>query len=225
MNTHTHTKKSTVALLLAAALLISMVSTASAQIPWYLHSGDGAPGTKIMLKHDLLNTSGNVTINATGVIWTADEAAACDVPFPAKTWTGIICRTTNTGIQNYTAYIGYYNDTNSSFHSYGDSGKVTIEDGDYCPMEYFLPKNFTIPVTEFTVQDGQWLAVRVREVDGSSDIEAVTEKTAHATSGAVVLYPESEPAWPYPELSTLVLLSVGLLALMSYVVLRKRKTQ
>jgi len=197
-----------------------MVGTASAQIAWYLDSSEGAAaGVYKAWKGTGVSAGTDVSVDTSGEIWTADEAAECDVTFPSKTWTGAICRNTNESSHTYKVYIGRYD--GSSFHSEDSSEDVTISNPWYCNA-------FSIDnANAFTVPNGEWLALKVAASGGTDVIEVETGDHDHtnAPSGGSVLYPESEPAWPYPELSTLVLLSVGLLALMSFVVLRKRKTQ
>ena len=195
------TKKGIVVFLLAAALLVSVVGTASANsITWDLDQD--------LTMHDEAHTeTGSKAISATGnAIWKADDAAACDVYFPSRTWTGQIYRTTTTGDETFIAYIGY--SAGAFTPATGDSGTVTISAGsDHAAFSI-------VDAGAFTVSDKEWLALKVYSASG------VTVKTQ---GGSYVTWPEDDPAYPYPELSTLVLLSFGLLALAGFVVYSRRR--
>lgn len=191
-----------------------MVGIASAGTLLGLHSLEGAEaGVYKALINDNTTVFGTVPIASGGnEIWTANESALCDVSFPAKAWTGVIYRNTNVGSHTYKTHIGYYDDTDNSYYSAKKSDIVTIGDGLFC-------KNFTISDAAFTVPENKWLALKVVNEEATKPLTVVT------TGGSYVIYPEEVPAYPTPELSTLVLFSVGLLALGGYVVLRKRKLE
>jgi hypothetical protein len=124
-------KKRIAVAVLTVALLISMVGMASADINiyWCLDSSQGAAAGLYTMWKVVVPPGGiplgNVPISAgESEIWTANDAAACDVGFPAITWGGNIKRVETTDDQNFTAYIGYYD---GEFHSAGNSTEITIE--------------------------------------------------------------------------------------------------
>jgi hypothetical protein len=206
-------KTGIVVTVLAATLLFSIVTVTIASpdsIQWDLDSEFIATGVSQMERvgglSDTIGQSGTVTIGSGSyAIWRADEAAQCNVGFPAEEWTGRITRTTNVGDQCYKAYIGIWDGT--SFTSKGDSGVVTILSGEY-------HKTFSIEAEAFTVPEDDYLALNVTHEDGSLVIK---------TDGSSwVMWPLDDPAYPVPELPTIVLTSVGLLALAGYVGWRRK---
>ena len=196
-------KKGIVVCLLAAALLVSMVGMASAATVWHhLDSVEGAAsGIYKMWKDDGSECSGSVAITSGGSkIWTSNVPASCDVGFGGKLWNANIMRVGTTGEEKFTAYIGYYD--GSTFHSGGSSGEKTIPDGE-------AGLSFSFNAGAFTVPEGNWLAYKV---------ESSTGVTVDCTTGDSYVFFVAPPAYPVPELNTLVLLSVGLLALAGFVV-------
>jgi len=215
-------KKGIIVMVLTAVLLVSMVGAASAQpehnsIPWDLDS----EGIILVASPDIYRMercggpgddgqSRTVTIGSGSyAIWRADEAAQCNVGFPAEEWTGRITRTTSAGEQRYRAYIGIWDGT--SFTSKGDSGDVIIPSGKY-------HKTFSIEAEAFTVPEDDYLALNVTHEDGSS----LVIKT---DGSSWVVWPLDDPAYPIPELPTIVLTSVGLFALMGYVGWRRKNNR
>ena len=198
--------KSIVVCLLTAVLLVSMVGVASATM-YYLDSDKDTGGSEqyIMWKDSSGECSGSVDIGAdNSEIWTANEAASGDVDFSGgKNWAGNI-KCANDG-KKYTAYIGYYDGTN--FHSYGDSGEITISGGH---------GDFGITSSAFTVPTGKWLALKVAS---STGIIVSTTIGGLYNSG---VYFDTPPDYPVPELPTIILMSIGLLALLGYVGYRRR---
>ena len=207
-NQNASLKKSIVAFLLAAALLVSMVGMASAQdvITFYLDSSEGAAsGIYKMWQNDYSSISGNVEISAGGsAIWTANASAQYDAAFPAgKDWNGNIRRTTTSSDQNFTATIGYYD--GSDYHWDGGTAEITIESGEPA-------RTFVFDGSAFTVPEGSWLAYKV---------ESSTGMTINTHTGGVPgswIYYVTPPEYPVPELPTIILMSTGLLALAGFVV-------
>jgi len=96
-----------------------------------------------------------------------------------------------------------------SFTAHGNvDGEFTGNDAD-----------FTISASAFTVPKGQWLAFRVTN-NADKDFKIVTKDGSSYVSS-----PETDPGYPVPELSTLVLFSTGLLALAGYIGYSRRKRQ
>lgn len=204
-------RKSIVVCLLTAALLVSMVGMGSATM-YYLDSDiNASSGQHIMWKDSYSVCNGDVAIGVGGnKIWTANEPASCDVGFSeSKTWTGRIARTTTSSDQKFTVYVGYYD---NSFHSSGDSGEVTISTGD-------CYNDFSVTTSAFTVPEGKWLALNVTSSTGVTVTTLINQGFTDYRSGISFQTP---PDYPYPELNTLVLLSVGLLTLAGYIAYRRR---
>ena len=77
-----------------------------------------------------------------------------------------------------------------------------------------------------TTQDfavDEWLAIRLRWVDPpSSEILRIHYK-AELDSDSWITSPPTDPGYPVPELSTIILFSMGLLLLGGYVWLKRRR--
>jgi len=146
-------RKATVATLLAAAILISLVGMASANsITWDLDSG-----TPLIMWKPAHTESGSVTISLGEYkVWRANEAAtpAGGVYFIAEQWLGRL--TTWEDLSGkYTVDIGYSDADGSSFVSNGNTGSQ---------ISYTASKgasNFAIDADGFTVPQNKYLAFKV----------------------------------------------------------------
>ena len=194
------TKKGIVVIVLAAALMVWMVGIVSAySITWELDQNG------IMYKGDHTET-GSVGISAGGSqVWRSENAATPDggVYFSAKTWQGRLAMTTT--VEDYTVDIGYSNADGSGFTSNGVTGGHNSG-----------ASNFYITANGFTVPQGKYLALNVT---ATSALTVTTEGSSHVT------WPLDTPDYPVPELPTIILTSTGLLALLGYVVYRRRNNK
>jgi len=209
-------KKSVVTLVLAAALLVSMIGMASAvSQTWYLDSDSHPAGERYMWKNDTLNCSGQVNVGLLPRTWVADKPAQCDVTFPSGTWNGQLKWEAGIALSDNVYYrIGIYNSTTNTF---------TIRGYNYTLLSLALS---TDPVTEpfsittdepFTVHEGEYLAFQFKSASISIGRDIITDGDSWIKS------PDSDPGYPVPEFSTLLLMSTGLLALAGYVGLRRRR--
>ena len=206
------TKKGIVAFLLAAAVLVSMVGTASAgpSLKWDLDSG----ATLIMWEPEHTELGSVVIANGVCKVWRADQSAtpAGGVGFPAEIWQGRL----TTGVSlagKYTVEIGSSDANGASFLSNGVTGSET---------KYLASQGaslFDIDAKAFPVPQGKYLALKVCNTGHAAGITVTT------TGSSYVVWPQEEPDYPVPELSTLVLLSFGLLALFGYVGYRRRNNK
>lgn len=213
------TKKGIVAFLLTAALLVSAVGTASANsIDWDLDEVDGS-GHYVMWEPVAHTEDGSVVIaSGTHKTWRADQSAipVGGVWFSSEVWQGRLTTNENLdgvgGNGSYTADIGYSDADGSGFVSNGVTGSQS---------EYLVSHGASlayIDANEFTVPQGKYLALRISNT-GASSFTVTTAGNSYA------LWPLDDPLYPYPELSTLVLLSFGLLALFGYVGYRRRNNK
>ena len=172
---------------------------------WFLHND------VIMYKEDMSKPEGTYPSipNANYLTWLANYAAEVDVGFPAGTWTGII--TLNTAFpvgEEFEIGIGYYDG------SYHGAGLQTLT-GDGSKTTFSL----AISGSAFTVPKDDYLCLYVHNpAGGSADLVV---KTGGANS--YIISPETDPGYPVPELSTLILFSIGLLALAGSVLLTRRR--
>ena len=198
------TKKGIVAFLLAAVLLISMVGMASAYSQtWDLDSND------IMYKTANAE-SGTKTISASSSnVWKADQAAQCDCTFQEVNWDVTLKRTNAYSGQMVTAKIGVLDGT-----TFTPKGTGT---GNFPGTGAIVDISFNVPT--FTVPKDKYLALKVCEGSHNQLIVKTYLGCSHVTC------PHDEPDYPVPELSTIILTSTGLLALMGYVVYSRRNTK
>ena len=196
------TKKSIIVFLLAAALLISVVSGLSQT--WDFNNDD-------KMYKGVHTETGTETINiGASNIWTAEHDAEVDVGFNAETWNGQLECTSPSANKKFTVEIGIWG--GSSFIPKGKSAETILDHASG------FGKVYSLTASAFTVPTNDWLAVRVNNTG--------TENFVLKTDGSCfITYPYDEPDYPYPELSTLVLLSFGLLALFGYVVYRRRNNK
>ena len=196
-------KKSIVAFLLAAALLILAVGIASAAQTWDFDHDD------VMYKGEAHTETGTVTIGEVGGggsnIWRSEHAAQVDegVAFDAETWNGQLECTDPSLNKKFTVEIGIWN--GSSFTSKGKSAEYDLNHW------VGFGRAYQLSASGFTVPNGQWLAARVNST-GTEDFTLITDGSCYIT------YPPDHPDYPVPELPTIILMSTGLLALAGYVV-------
>ena len=172
-------------------------ATAAAPQTWYLSDVSG--GSRIMYKEDTSKPEGTVAIsNGSLEIWKADEMAQVDVTFPAGLWSGEI-NLVAVFNDSFTAAVGSYDD--ATFSSAG-SQQITGDGGTAYTLSISVDPSFTVPT-------GDYLALQISP--SGSDIEV---KTGQAHS--YITSPNTDPGYPVPELPTIVLLAMGLLAFGGY---------
>ena len=168
---------------------------------WYLHNDTR------MYKGNMSKPEDTLTIlNGSSINWTANEAATVDVVFPADYWTGWLkLNTPFTATENFTVAVGSYNTTTSNFTAAGtqnftgESGKTAF--------------SLNISAKKFTVPKGNNLSLNVTNPSaGSADLVIKT-----GGGNSFITSPETDPGYPIPELSSIILFSAGLLALAAYI--------
>ena len=216
-------KRGIVAFLLAAALLVSIVGMASAasQI-WNLKdSGVGACGADYEMSRGSGHGASYVGMTDQSYIWSADEAVsvAGGVSFGTGTWTGTLDYLGN--------HLGGFLDPGETMTveigslSPGGAFTSAMTQTDYSATDKRAATFVSVaPDTGFTVPQNHCLALKLT-VSGTVyvSVNGVEPGSSYIRS------PSVDPGYPYPELSTLVLLSFGLLALMGYVGLKRRNNK
>jgi hypothetical protein len=133
--------------------------------------------------------------------WIANEMAECDVDLSGN-WTGKLTKN-NSEVAYCVLEIGSYT---------LDQQFITHEaiDADFLGNEC----DFTINARSWTttIREEEYLAFRVTNQDTNQDLFI-------ETAGGVswLSFPSTDPGYPVPELSTIILMSTGLLALAGYV--------
>ena len=169
-------KESIVALLLAAALLISMVGIVSASQTWDFDDDD------IMYK-DTHTETGTVTINTSDSnVWRAENAANGSVFIPECLWHGYLKCAYPSPNKNFTVEIGIWSGT--SFTSKAKSSKFTLES----------TGSYNLYADDFTVPTNQWLAARVNN-NGTENFTLITDSSCDVIYACQTFYP-NPPSLP-----------------------------
>ena len=205
------TKKGIVAFLLTAALLVSMVGMASADPATAWDFGNNSVMYKNVVAPPAAYQGGLPIAAGTSKIVEAENAAQVvgGVPFAAQTWNGQVECSSPAATKKFTVEIGIYDGT--SFTSKGKSAEGTLDHG------VGQGRAYDLLAVAFTVPQNQWLAVRINST-GTADFTMVCD------GSSFIDYPPISD-YPVPELSTIMLMSTGLLALFGYVVYRRRNNK
>jgi len=175
---------------------------------WFLSN---VSGSYIMYKEDMSKPEGAVTVSdGSSTIWKADEPATVDVGFTKGTWTGMIMLSEAfANGETFTVEVGSYD--GATFTSAGSQTSTGAADKTTFSLD--------ISATVFDISKDDYLALNITNPsDGSADLVVKT-----GCGNSYVISPETDPGYPVPELSTLILFSTGLLALAGYVLLTKRR--
>ena len=214
------TKKGIVAFLLTAALLVSMVGMASAEYlstdRWRMTDDVSAVNGADYIMYQVPDAGSTTPIQMDAVtnvtkVWNANYSASVDTTFLTGNWTGNIDFTAAGALcagESIKLEIGSLNSSDGKFTSAGS----IIKSGQDSPC--FEGVDISVLIPSFTVPSGHYLAFKLTMISGDVEIE---------TYG--VLESDSHVEYPYPELSTIILMSTGLLALFGYVGYRRRNNK
>ena len=221
-------KKGIVVCLLTATLLVSMVGMASAQdnIYWYLRSYDpGVTGADCEIyKESGYGPAGSVTITSGETkIWVANEPASVDVPFGTYKWGAALDYTDQQhgyyldAGETITIKIGSLDPDTGDFTeamSATEDGSGSAEEGESSTYKEITPG------LSWTVPTGHYLALKLTMSGGSVKVDV--HDTGGGNSASYIKCMGGCSEYPVPELSTIILTSAGLLALLGYVGYRRR---
>jgi hypothetical protein len=142
--------------------------------------------------------------------WTVENAAECDLTIGAGTWDVKIYYNAMGGSGTITAKI--YKVGDSTAIATGTSGTISGT------------SNTTISCSGASkdFEEGSKFKLELTWTP-SVDAAVLVYHSESAGKKSTLTSPSSDPGWPVPELSTLVLFSVGLLALVGYVGYSRRR--
>ena len=205
------TKRGIVAFLLVATLLFSMVVIANAMSQtWYLSAKP--QDFSLMYKVSPPDKQGGncsvITVPQppNEIFWIANEAAMCNVTFLAGDWDMHLLANNKNTDSPFSAEIGEWN--GATFMRGG------LYNGSFPAVKPNWAK-FTLSASTFTVHEGNWLAFRLINLHTQGNMLGITPCDSSVSS------PPTDPNYPVPEMGTLILFSLGLLALVGYVVYRR----
>jgi hypothetical protein len=182
--------------------------TVSGTQSWYLHTDSE------MYKGNQTKPQGNITINhSDSHIWVADFPAQTDVTFPVNgnNWTGQITFVSAPADgDTFTVEIG--NSSGSTDFTPGGPQATLTGNGSKSVF------SFETTAAAFTVPAGKFLALNLTNDNTSFDYKVQT-----GMAWSYISSPGTDPGYPIPEWSTMTLVSGGLLMLMGYLWLRKKK--
>jgi len=213
---------------------VGAVSAETAQT-WYL-TGDnkpsGAPEANDGVAHDkdnLMSKSVGIgtwngsyfNLNSGKPVWFyADTGAECDLGFGEKNWTAHIrTESIEGGEIGSIIYVEICKLSSDGSITFLANGSETLTAAGSKKLW-----NMTC-VDQDTKQDfitGEWLALRVFWENETADTLTIHYKNVTG-SDSYIESPSTDPGYPVPELSTIILFSTGLLALIGYVLLTKRR--
>ena len=205
------------------AISVQVVGAADSQ-SWYFTNTDasapvysGADYNKIMTK-GVEGDDVTITLVPEERVWFyADEVAQCDVTFPAGSWSvAYWINVTNSTDSDKTITTRLHGINSTGFRLSGSTGYKTGTYKTQTSGSLEEVVELLNPDEGFIIPEGGRFAIEVlwaSNAAGNLEIHCnPTDK--HASN---VTSPSSDPGYPVPELSTLVLLSVGLLTLAGYV--------
>ncbi|MFC2071780.1 hypothetical protein ACFLUU_03560 [Chloroflexota bacterium] len=191
-------------LVMVSLLALGTVNVAQAAFgqTWYL---SGEQDESYLMYRGDPTQDGNYIVwdDDSSQVWYSDETASTDVTFPAGLWNGNI-EIGETDDFTIRVEVGSYNGT--TFFVSGGS--------DYADIDGEETGVFQIDASQFTVPNGDWLAVRTSDPsDEADDLPEINTGDDYS----YITSPSSDPGYPVPELSTIILLSVGLVGLGGYI--------
>lgn len=208
------TKRSVLAILVAAVLLSSIVGMASAASQtWYLTNTDpSVSGAQYQMHKDSGDGTAPVSISAgQSKVWVADEYATVNQIDMSGTWNvniRVMAWSISPGTVKFKVDIGTL--SGGSFTPKGNTDFTAS-------MGAYETKDFTgdIGTTDHTVGQGDYLAIQVTDYTGYLNITVITQDGDNSPS--YITSPSTDPGYPVPELPTVLLTGIGLLALAGFV--------
>lgn len=221
---------------LIGVLVLGMVVLASVQVVgaqgeviWYWKDVDvsgfdypaGHVFDKFMNTTELPQTatSNTITLEADErAWWYAHEAAQCDLTFPSGDWTFYFWAETNSGDSEriYPRVVKLYENGSSGGYITSASAYKSIKSADG-----IKEITYSVEGSLMSFQQGDRVAVEILASSGFEAGEWLKIYYNSTSHNSTLTSPSSSPAWPVPELSTLLLLSIGLITLAGYVLLTK----
>jgi len=188
---------------------------------WYLDGWAGkATGVSSlqMVRYGTIHPDDLILYSGLDMVWVADQLADNDSTFNDGSWvltlnTDKNWAPTNTDTPNITVQIGGHNPATGDFYYFD----TVVGTNGYIGAANLILVSLTQTKTA-TIFKGDYLFVRVTNNDPN------VKHTVYFDDGASTLIsPVSDPGYACPELASGILLGVGLIGLVSYVAIRRKK--
>jgi LPXTG-motif cell wall-anchored protein len=219
------TKRSVLAIVLAAVLVFSMVSMASAfSQTWYLLNDitDKPTGADYIMTKGSGSSADHVREITAGSskIWASRYPVSGSTIDMGATWTG--------NIRIYPKSGG--SPTIKARVDIGIISGETFTPKFYDEQTWTKPGqlHFDWPISlaqdPFNIADGEYLAVKfTNDATSTTTVNVLCKPVPGPNSPSYIIYPFDNPVYPVPELSTILLTSTGLLMLGGFVVYSRRR--
>ncbi len=230
-----HTNRGLIGVLVLEMLVLASVQVVGAETAqsWRLLGEDTSPviSAKDGIDHLMdINMSKNRSAtktwkdfptDGTPAWWYAENAAQVNLSFGENNWILYVDHeTVDANTSNGTLYADVY-----KLNSSGDI-LTHLAGGSISPKEDAINSTITCIDDGSTTQDfntSEWLALRVNWSCPDYPDEELRIYYYKGDKLSNLTFPSSDPGYPVPELSTLILSSTGLLALAGYVLLTKKR--
>jgi hypothetical protein len=210
---------------LISALLIGATAAATATTDpvttsqfWYLNETGGPDLGSLQMLRGNDATTGSYTIPAGGSkTWIADEYALDDVTFPDGSWITTVSTDKNWAVKTtdkpkISVKIGSYN-VASDKYSYFST--FTAGNGYQKAIKYIIEAEGMLGSQ--SVVKGDYLVLTITNNDSAAHPIYFEDGASNLMS------PDSDPGYPLPEIAAGILLGGGLVGLVGFVAIRRKK--
>ena len=215
--------------LVMVVLVMVQVVGAAGEVTWYWKDTNAAfshPTAANYKFHKLMDkteptgtTDYTVTLGPSeSAWWYTDEAAECDLTFPAGKWAVRYWAEASGDDGKHPVYARLY-----VVHTDGSATKIIEKYSWLAPEDGLVEKTRTLSPSSIDVNTGERLAIQIEWYHTADLGDTLTIHYNHNDYKSRLISPSSSPVCPVPELSTLVLLSIGLITLAGYVLLTRRR--
>jgi hypothetical protein len=206
---------------LVSALFIGATATATAASPnpgpqtWQLDNDNEMERTGGL--NDDGQTGSVVLASTASAMWLADEAAVYDVTFVSGAWVVELATDADWGTNGNacTIEVGEYDGT--SFTAFSMALNSVLEWNE-ATRSYIL--RVEVQSGSETIYTGNWLAIKVYNKDRVSH----TVYTGEFEDASCVRSPQTDPGYPLPEIAAGILLAGGIVGLVGFMAIRRKKT-